>query len=111
MPNDRWDDFAIDNFVQSVRDYMTATAALPTQIAKLASTVESNSQRIGSHHDWIEQLQERNEKRYEEVKTLCERIGKDIRDDRRERARNAIQIVIAIISAAAIVAAAIITST
>ena len=110
MPNDRWDDFAIDQFVQSVRDYMQATSALPNQMAKLSSAVESNTQRINSHHQWIEAVEQRVNDRLKEVRDLCERIGEELRNDAKERARNRVSIVVAIIGAAGIVAAAIITA-
>lgn len=110
MPNDRWDDFALDKQFEHIDNFIEATAALPNQIVKLTGAVDANTQRLESHHGWIEAVEARTEKRLTEVKELCERIGKDLRDDTRERIRNRYSIVVAIIGAAGIVAAAIISS-
>lgn len=110
MPNERWDDFAIDNFVASVRDYMQATSAIPINVAKLTSMVEENTRRIDSHHQWIDSMDARHRREIGEVKALCERIGEELRDDAKERRKGWVSIVAAIISAGAIVAAAVISS-
>lgn len=109
-PNERWDDFTLDREFENISNFMKATATLPNQITKLASVVEENSRRLDSHHNWIEAVDLRAERRFEEFKALTERVGRDLREDTRERARNRLQVVIAIIGAAAIVAAAIITA-
>jgi predicted transcriptional regulator len=110
MPNERWDDFALSREFEHINDFMQATAALPNQIAKLTAVVEENSRRLDSHHKWIEAMDVRHQSEVKEVKNLCERIGEELRNDTRERSRNRLQLVIAIIGAAAIIAAAIITA-
>lgn len=110
MPNERWDDFALDREFENIKNFQQAIATLPNQMTKLAAAVESNTHRIDSHHGWIEAVEARTEKRLTEVKELCERIGADLRDDAKERRKGWVSIVVAIISAGAIVAAAVISS-